>query len=329
MGEVAQAAAQRPIEVHPPAHLQQRVLRQLRTGDLHRGRSEGRAATGLPVVLLVRTVRCSGGEGLRGHREEGLQQRQLPLRRGGLLWWSCLLAGPLLLAQGGQTGDTTVEEISRQRQIQAQVDRLRLWAGFDGGWLIGGLTTLQHRLENLLLLLQLPALLLAGLLGRQTHHLLDRQQGAGALDQALKATLKGLAALRWQLVVALRDHLGGQMKTGLLHAVQQAIAQDLEVQGQIAVEGRGELLLLLKQREELRLGLVEGSNVGVHQQCAERGAPDQAACMAATSAAKSIFSISMPSPRLKRTKRRTWMFSPILPETSLTSWSTVMPLSLM
>ena len=233
------------------------------------------------------------------------------------------------MAQGGQTGDTTVEEISRQRQIQAQVDRLRLWAGFDGGWLIGGLTTLQHRLENLLLLLQLPALLLAGLLGRQTHHLLDRQQGAGALDQALKATLKGLAALRWQLVVALRDHLGGQMKTGLLHAVQQAIAQDLEVQGQIAVEGRGELLLLLKQREELRLGLVEGSNVGVHQQCAERGAPDQAACMAATSAAKSIFSISMPSPRLKRTKRRTWMFSPILPETSLTSWSTVMPLSLM
>jgi small subunit ribosomal protein S16 len=56
---------------------------------------------------------------------------------------------------------------------------------------------------------------------------------------------------------------------------------------------------------------------------------DQAACMAATSAAKSSLSTSMPSPRLKRTKRRTWMFSPTLPATCFTISSTVTPLSLM
>ena len=167
------------------------------------------------------------------------------------------------------------------------------------------------------------------LLGRQAHQLLHREQGIAALHQGLKAALERLAALRWQLAVALGSHLGGQMKTGLLHRVQQAFAEHLQVQGQIAVELRGELLLLRQQQVELALGLLQGPGVGIQGSGLADAMPHQAACMAATSAAKSIFSTSMPSPRLKRTKRRTWMFSPTLPATCFTISSTVMPLSLM
>src|SRR6185295_13906758 len=49
---------------------------------------------------------------------------------------------------------------------------------------------------------------------------------------------------------------------------------------------------------------------------------------AMTSAAKSSLRFSMPSPSLKREKRRTWMFSPILPTFSAMSCATVLSGSL-
>ena len=85
--------------------------------------------------------------------------------------------------------------------------------------------------------------------------------------------------------------MGRQMKTGLLHGMQQAFSQHLEVKSQIAIQLWRQLLLLLQKQLNLALSFL------AHR--------DQAACMAATSAAKSIFCTSMPSPRVKRTKRRT------------------------
>ena len=94
-------------------------------------------------------------------------------------------------------------------------------------------------------------MLTALLLGGQTNHLLHREQGAGALHQLLQSLLKRPAPLRWQLVVAVRDNLGGQMKTGLLHSGQQAFAQHLEVKGEVAIEAGCQLVLLLKQQLKL------------------------------------------------------------------------------
>jgi hypothetical protein len=66
-------------------------------------------------------------------------------------------------------------------------------------------------------------LLTALLLRRKPHQLLHGEQGAATLNQALQALLQGCAAFAGQLAVALRHDLGGQMKTGLLHGMQQAL----------------------------------------------------------------------------------------------------------
>ena len=122
------------------------------------------------------------------------------------------------------------------------------------------------------------------------------------------------------------------LREGLLHAVQQAC---FHLATQVVPERYNQLPAQRRQAFQARLQelvqrtssllTVEQINLALSL-LAHR---DQAACMAATSAAKSIFSTSMPSPRLKRTKRRTWMFSPTLPATCFTISSTVRLLSLM
>ena len=119
-------------------------------------------------------------------------------------------------------------------------------------------------------------------------------------------------------------HLGDQMKTGLPHRLQQTITQHLQIEGQVSIQLRMSLGQFGVQGGEPRLHSFLGGRIR-HGLRSDQAAPP----MAATSAAKSIFSTSMPSPRLKRTKRRTWMFSPTLPATCFTSSSTVMLLSLM
>ena len=128
------------------------------------------------------------------------------------------------------------------------------------------------------------------------------------------------ALIAIQIAVTIRMHLGRNMKTSLLNTVQQAVSEHLEIESQVAIElGVGGPQLGFQI-----LKLLMGSLQWGHWLA------DQAVwLMAATSAAKSDFSTSMPSPRVKRVKRRTWMFSPTLPATCFTISATVTALSLM
>jgi hypothetical protein len=90
-------------------------------------------------------------------------------------------------------------------------------------------------IDQALPLSTLPLLLTVLLLSRKPHQLLHGEQGAATLHQPLKALLQGRAAFAGQLAVALWHHLGSQMKTGLLHGMQQAITQDLEIESQLAI----------------------------------------------------------------------------------------------
>ena len=113
VGEVAQAAAQGPIEMRPPAHLQQGVLGQLRSGDLHQGRGEGEPALAWPSSSSsARSV--APEESLRGHREEGLQQRQILFGRSWLRW-----AGPPRWTAGAGSGRADREHHCRRDQPPA------------------------------------------------------------------------------------------------------------------------------------------------------------------------------------------------------------------
>ena len=90
---------------------------------------------------------------------------------------------------------------------------------------------IEEGIEQLLLLAALSPLLAPLLLGSQSHQLLEREQWHGAGHKLLQTVLKCLTLLRRQRVVALRHHLRGQMKTGLLHTMQQAFSQHLQIQG--------------------------------------------------------------------------------------------------
>jgi hypothetical protein len=73
-----------------------------------------------------------------------------------------------------------------------------------------------------------PLPLLAALqLGGQAHQLLDRKQAGAALHRRLEPLLQLQAAAGTYGAKALWVGLGGQIKTGLLHGVQQALAQHL------------------------------------------------------------------------------------------------------
>jgi hypothetical protein len=103
------------------------------------------------------------------------------------------------------------------------------------GLLIRLVMVLQCR-EQLRLLPPPPTLLFASHLGRQVRHLLHGEQAAGTLHQADDAAVERLPLPRRQLAVTLGNHLGGQMKTGLLNTVQQAVTEHLEVEGQMPVQ---------------------------------------------------------------------------------------------
>lgn len=78
------------------------------------------------------------------------------------------------------------------------------------------------------LLVPPPLPLLAALqLGGQAHQLLNREQAVAALHQGLEPFLQLQAAVGTDGAKALWVGLGGQIETGLLHGVQQALAEHL------------------------------------------------------------------------------------------------------
>ena len=114
------------------------------------------------------------------------------------------------------------------------------------------------------LLVPPPLPLLAALqLGGQAHQLLDREQAVAALHQGLEPLLQFQAAAGADGAEALRIGLGGQMETGLLHGVQQALAEHLQIKGQLAVKLGGERHNQLTLQLQLALGLRQGAAVGV------------------------------------------------------------------
>jgi hypothetical protein len=245
---------------------------------------------------------------------------------------------PRLEGLHGQ-GDQSLPTLDVNRQSGIETDRSRRLAatipgiGRSIGELIAGLAQLGQPLPLPPLLLLPP--FLSDLAG-ELHQLLHREHAAAAVHQLAEPPMQVSPLFRGQLAVTLGVIAGGQMKAGLLNGVQQALSKHLEVERKIAVErGIAALQLRLEGAELLAHGLdeidvLDGINLDVILLRGKIGPEGQdAPPMAATSAAKSIFSTSMPSPRLKRTKRRTWMFSPTLPATCFTSSATLIELSLM
>jgi hypothetical protein len=114
------------------------------------------------------------------------------------------------------------------------------------------------------LLVPPPLPLLAALqLASKAHQLLDREQAVAALHQGLEPLLQFQAAAGADGAEALRIGLGGQMETGLLHGVQQALAEHLQIKGQLAVKLGGERHNQLTLQLQLALGLRQGAAVGV------------------------------------------------------------------
>ena len=241
---------------------------------------------------------CHLEQGLQ-HLQLAAAWRDIVIRLAGLLR---LLAGLLRLLPGlgrlpgiskrikqlrrygctGQTCDATVKQIRTQGQIKSEVNRT--WRiRVLGGWLSCGrrwgrsgcslwiyvvviglcFRTLQEGIEQALAAHAAMAMITALLLRRQSHQLLNREQGIATLNQGGKTLLKEHAPLFGQLAIALRNNLRRQMKTGLLHSGQQAFTQHLEVEGEVAIEARCQLLLLLKQQLELALRLFKGLGVGM------------------------------------------------------------------
>jgi hypothetical protein len=114
------------------------------------------------------------------------------------------------------------------------------------------------------LLVPPPLPLLAALqLGRQTHQLFNREQAVAALHQGLEPLLQLQATAGTDGAEAFWVGLGGQMETGLLHGVQQALAEHLQIKGQLAVELGSERQDQLTLQLQLALGLRQGAAVGV------------------------------------------------------------------
>jgi hypothetical protein len=86
-----------------------------------------------------------------------------------------------------------------------------------------------------LLLLPLAPLFILDL-ARQDQQLLQGQQAAATLHELLETPGQLLALAIVQLLITLRDHLGGHMENGLLNGLQQTVAQHLQVEGQVVIQ---------------------------------------------------------------------------------------------
>lgn len=161
----------------------------------------------------------------------------------------------------------------------------------------------------------------------QMDQLLHREQAAAAVDQSNDALVEFSPPRRRQGAVATGMDLGDQMKAGLIYAAGQNRTQNLLVQSQLAIEIGTRLMELAPDR--LKIPLRGGPAGGGTHRIPEGARAAQALPIAATSAAKSLLATSMPSPRVKRLKRRTWMFSPVLPAACFTSSATVIAVSRM
>ena len=125
---------------------------------------------------------------------------------------------------------------------------------------------LRRQGQQQALLVPPPLPLLATLqLGRQAHQLLNREQAVATLHQGLEPLLQFQATAGANGAEALRVGLGGQMETGLLHGVQQALAEHLQIKGQLAVELRSERHDQLTLQLQLALGLRQGAAVGMQR----------------------------------------------------------------
>lgn len=129
----------------------------------------------------------------------------------------------------------------------------------------------------------------SALLGRERQQLFDSQERTTSLHQAAHALVQLASGGKRQLAVAVRIDLDGELKTAAIYRCRKGLAQDLEIKGPVAVmlwialRDPGAQVFKLLGSFGVRRGRLQGS---------------QAPCMAATSAAKSAFSISMPSPRV-------------------------------
>ena len=161
----------------------------------------------------------------------------------------------------------------------------------------------------------------------QMDQLLHREQAAAAIDQSNDALVQFSPPRRRQGAVATGMDLGDEKKAGLIDAARQNRTQDLLVKSQLAVEIGAVDTQLAPDRLKIPLG--GGPAGGGTHRIPEGARAAQALPIAATSAAKSVWATSMPSPRVKRLKRRTWMFSPVLPAACFTSSATVIAVSRM
>ena len=91
------------------------------------------------------------------------------------------------------------------------------------------------------------------------------------------------------MAVTVRIDLDGELKTAAVDHCWKGLAQDLEVEGPVAI-----VLWIALRDPGAQVFKLLGS-IGARRGRLQRS---QAPCMAATSAAKSAFSISMPSPRV-------------------------------
>lgn len=169
--------------------------------------------------------------------------------------------------------------------------------------------------------------------GGQPAQLLHGQQAGGPPHENGAARMQAAAAIRRQFAVPLRVIPSGEVEAGLFDRTRKHVAQNLQIEGQVAVApGIGvtqQVTSVIKLASHLLEAVQRGVARALGKIRADGSGAQTAPPMAATSAAKSADSTSIPSPRLKRTKRRTWMFSPTLPATCLTISETVMAVSLM
>jgi hypothetical protein len=202
----------------------------------------------------------------------------------GLLW--IVMAGIALGGKTGQPGtqplETRAKKIGAEGQVEAQVHRapgaakgtvpgiawspalvLAFSLAIDLARVIA-VVVVRRQGEQEALLVAPPLPLLAALqLGGQPHQLLDREQTITALHQGLEPLLQLQAAAGTDGAEALWIGLGGQMETGLLHRVQQALAEHLQIKGQLAIKLWSERQDQLTLQLQLALGLRQGAAVGV------------------------------------------------------------------
>ena len=146
---------------------------------------------------------------------------------------------------------------------------------------------LQHLLTGAVL----AALRLALHLVRQKHLLLNREQHGAALRQLTNSSMESLPLRIRHPAEAQRIGFGDQLKQSLTHGRLQLLSQNLEIKRRFPINGdRTQPAQPLKPCQLLDR-VMDGQIVLLRHR-------NQPACMEATSAAKSVSSTSMPSPRV-------------------------------